>query len=88
MCFELSSLIAWINLLIEKTYSGFKVNIFSINSDITKCQFLHNYDRQYRRQGYAAAVPQIFSKNSLAEKEKLFLKNNVDSRSYCRPCEV
>ena len=38
MLFELSPLIVWIALWIEKTYSEFQVNIFSNNRDITKCQ--------------------------------------------------
>ena len=38
MHFELSPLIVWITLWIVNTYSGFQVNIFSNNRDITNCQ--------------------------------------------------
>ena len=38
MHFELFSLIVWIALWIENTYSEFQVHIFSNNRDSTKCQ--------------------------------------------------
>ena len=38
MYFELSPSIVWIVLWIVNTYSEFRVNIFSNNTDITKCQ--------------------------------------------------
>ena len=64
MHFELSPLIVLIALWIVNTYSNFQVNIFSNNRYITKCQFLHH---DYSDNAKAIAIPQVFSKNSLAK---------------------
>ena len=62
MHFELSPLIVWIALWIEKIYSEFQVSIFSNNRDITKCQSFCPPDA-----AKAIAIPQVFSENSLAK---------------------
>ena len=55
--FELSASIAWSALWIVNTYSKSRVNTFSNNRDITKCQILHNAKDDTK----ATAIPWFFS---------------------------
>ena len=81
MHFELSPFIVWVVLWIVKTYYKFKVNIFSNNRNITKCQNFCNNDN-----AKTITIPWVFSENNRAKKEKLRSKRAYDTK--CKPtCE-
>ena len=63
---ELSPFIVWIALSIVNTYSGFQVNIFSNNRDITTSKFLLTADNDANTDNdnaKAIAIPWVFSEN-------------------------
>ena len=64
MHFEMLPLIVWTALWVVNTYSEYKVNIFSKNRDITKCQFLHTNDNADAK---VIAIPWVLSENSKAK---------------------
>ena len=67
-------LVVWIALWIVSTHSKFQVNVSSNNTDITKCQFLHDNSN-----GKAIAIPRVFSENSRAKKGGYSAKMNLKS---------
>ena len=65
MHFNLSSLTVWIRIV--NTYSEIQVNIFSNNSDITKCQSFWHDAAPAANDTKAIAIPQVLSENNQAK---------------------